>query len=63
MDTHCSGAAHAAREDDLLHRLGAVVGREQVRADEACHRNVNHTLAALPAGALNPFKKGAHSSD
>jgi len=26
-----------------------------VRADEACHRHVNHTFADLPPDAENPF--------
>ena len=29
-----------------------------VRADEACHSHVNHTLASLGDGAKNPFRKG-----
>jgi threonyl-tRNA synthetase len=29
-----------------------------VRADEACHSHVNHTLASLADGAKNPFRKG-----
>jgi len=29
-----------------------------VRADEACHSHVNHTLASLPGDATNPFRKG-----
>ena len=29
-----------------------------VRSDEACHSHVNHTLASLPAEAINPFGKG-----
>ena len=29
-----------------------------VRADEACHSHVNHTLASLGEGARNPFRKG-----
>ncbi len=30
-----------------------------VRADEACHRHVNHTFASLPASAPNPFTRGS----
>ncbi|PNW85050.1 hypothetical protein CHLRE_03g169550v5 [Chlamydomonas reinhardtii] len=30
-----------------------------VRADEACHAHVNHTLSGLPATAPNPFAYGA----
>ena len=29
-----------------------------IRADEACHSHVNHTLATLPPDARNPFRKG-----
>lgn len=30
-----------------------------VRADEACHRHVNHTFADLNPSDSNPFPKGA----
>lgn len=30
-----------------------------VRADEAAHSHVNHTLASLPQSAVNPFRGGA----
>jgi threonyl-tRNA synthetase len=31
-----------------------------VRADEACHSHVNHTLGELAYNAENPFSKGNH---
>ena len=31
-----------------------------VRADEACHSHVNHTLGELALDAENPFSKGNH---
>ena len=33
-----------------------------VRADEACHSHVNHTLSSLADGAKNPFRKGQHAT-
>ncbi len=34
-----------------------------VRADEACHSHVNHTLASLEEGARNPFRDcGGHTN-
>ena len=34
-----------------------------VRADEACHSHVNHTFAAIPREAPNPFGVGDHDFD
>lgn len=36
-----------------------------VRADEACHRHVNHTLSDLPADGKNPFigNHGQHGNN